>query len=444
MTDHSAQSCAKRCIPGKGQTGCAFRGAKMALQPIADAAHLVHGVTSCETGSWTFRPTQSSGSTLHRHSFTTDLSEMDIVQGGERKLLAAIGDVIAACDPPAVFVYQTCLPAMIGDDIKAVCRTASARWGRLVVPVDVPGFAGNRPYGNHLAAQALLDHVVGTREPETTTATDINLIGEFNLGGELAQLRKLLDELDIRILATISGDGRIADIATAHRAKATVLLCSQGLSHLAEQLRDRFGIPIIDGSFQGVGNCSDTLRRLAGLLAEQGGPQDLPERAERLIQREEDRLQAKLLHYRSRLQGRKALVACGGAKSWSLVEILQSAGMEVLGTALHKATSGDRCKAERLLGPITAPPADLAPQADIVLAGGAGQYELKKQGVAWLEVNHERDFALSGYDGTLALLERVDSLLSNPVWRQLAAPAPWEDWVRPSAQIIPLKGRGHR
>ena len=53
--------CGKRRPPGKGQPGCAFRGAKMALQPIADAAHLVHGPASCETGSWAFRPVHSSG-----------------------------------------------------------------------------------------------------------------------------------------------------------------------------------------------------------------------------------------------------------------------------------------------------------------------------------------------------------------------------------------------
>ena len=122
--------CGKRRPPGKGQPGCAFRGAKMALQPIADAAHLVHGPASCETGSWAFRPVHSSGPALHRHSFTSDLNEMDLVYGGERKLLAAIGGVIERYGAPAVFVYQTCLPAMTGDDIVAVCRSASARWFR--------------------------------------------------------------------------------------------------------------------------------------------------------------------------------------------------------------------------------------------------------------------------------------------------------------------------
>jgi nitrogenase molybdenum-cofactor synthesis protein NifE len=398
----------------------------MALQPIADAAHLVHGVAACETGSWAFRPTASSGSRLHRHSFTTDLTEKEVVMGGERKLYKAIGEVIERTDPPAVFVYQTCLPAMTGDDINAVCRAAAERWGRPVVPVDVPGFAGSRPYGNHMAALALLDHLVGTREPETTTATDINLIGEFNLGGELDHLRPLLAELGITIRASLSGDGRVSEIATAHRAKAALLLCSQGMANLAEAMRQRFGIPFIEGSFQGVAHCSDTLRRLAALLVEQGGPADLPARTERLIAREEARVAAELARYRTRLQGRRVLLRCGGAKAWALIDTLRGAGMEVVGSSLHKSTPDDRSKVERLLGPQHGPVEDLLDQADIVLAGGAAQFEIRKRGIAWLEVNHERDFALSGYDGALALLARIDQALASPVWQQVAGPAPWD------------------
>ena len=187
--------CGKRRVPGKGQPGCAFRGAKMALQPITDAAHLVHGPASCEAGSWAFRPVASSGSLLHRYSFTTDVGEMDLIRGGEVKLLAALREVIERYGPPAIFVYETCLPAMTGDHIVAVCREASARWPRPVIPVCAAGLAGSRPYGGHVAAKALLNHVIGGREPDQPTSTDIVLIGEFNLAGEIDSIRRLLSRL---------------------------------------------------------------------------------------------------------------------------------------------------------------------------------------------------------------------------------------------------------
>ena len=59
-----------------------------------------------------------------RTSFTTDLNEKDIVFGGEKRLYSSIKEIIDKYDPPAVFVYQTCVPAMIGDDINTVCKEA--------------------------------------------------------------------------------------------------------------------------------------------------------------------------------------------------------------------------------------------------------------------------------------------------------------------------------
>ena len=63
-----------------------------------------------------------------------------MVFGGEKRLYRAIREIIEKYDPPAVFVYQTCVPAMIGDDIEAVCKAAAKKFGKPVIPVNVPGF----------------------------------------------------------------------------------------------------------------------------------------------------------------------------------------------------------------------------------------------------------------------------------------------------------------
>lgn len=47
--------------PGSTQGGCAFDGARNALLPIADAAHIVHGPIGCAGSSWDGRGTRSSG-----------------------------------------------------------------------------------------------------------------------------------------------------------------------------------------------------------------------------------------------------------------------------------------------------------------------------------------------------------------------------------------------
>ncbi len=45
-------------------------------------------------------------------------------------------------------------PAMIGDDIDAVCKAASEKFGKPVIPVNSPGFVGSKNLGNKLARRS--------------------------------------------------------------------------------------------------------------------------------------------------------------------------------------------------------------------------------------------------------------------------------------------------
>ncbi|MFX8558155.1 nitrogenase component 1, partial [Acinetobacter baumannii] len=76
------KGCTKSLKPGAAAGGCAFDGAKIVLQPITDAAHLVHGPIACEGNSWDNRGSKSSGPLLYRTGFTTDLTELDVIGGG--------------------------------------------------------------------------------------------------------------------------------------------------------------------------------------------------------------------------------------------------------------------------------------------------------------------------------------------------------------------------
>jgi nitrogenase molybdenum-cofactor synthesis protein NifE len=84
------KACQQQAKPGAAQGGCAFDGASIALVPITDVAHLVHGPIACAGNSWGSRGSLSSGPTLYKMGFTTDLSENDIIFGGEKKLYKAI------------------------------------------------------------------------------------------------------------------------------------------------------------------------------------------------------------------------------------------------------------------------------------------------------------------------------------------------------------------
>ena len=436
------KGCTKQLQPGGAAGGCAFDGAKIALQPFTDVAHLVHGPIACEGNSWDNRGAKSSGSDLWRTSFTTDVNETDVVFGGEKRLYKACKEIIEKYDPPAIFVYQTCVPAMIGDDINAVCKAASAKFGKPVIPVNAPGFVGPKNLGNKLAGEALLDHVIGTMEPEYTTPYDINVIGEFNLAGEFWQVTPLLEELGIRILSCISGDGKYADVASAHRAKVSMMVCSKAMINVARKMEERYGIPFFEGSFYGIQDSSESLREIARLLIQQGAPAELMDRTEALIEREEARAWAAIAKFKPRFEGKKVLLITGGVKSWSVVAALQEAGLELVGTSVKKSTKADKERIKELMGQDAHMIEDMTPRemykmlkdarADIMLSGGRSQFVALKATMPWLDINQERHHCYMGYIGMVELMSEIDKTLYNPVWAQVRKPAPWaiagENW----------------
>ena len=107
--------------------------------------------------------------------------------GGEKRLYKAIKEIIEKYDPPAIFVYQTCVPAMIGDDINAVCKAATEKFGKPVIPINSPGFVGPKNLGNKLAGEALARSCdrhgrAGITPRPTTSTSSANTISPASCG----------------------------------------------------------------------------------------------------------------------------------------------------------------------------------------------------------------------------------------------------------------------
>ena len=431
--------------PGASAGGCAFDGAQIALLPIADVAHIIHGPIACAGNSWNNRGTRSSGPTLYKIGMTTDLTEQDVIMGrGEKRLLHSIKQAIDGYNPAAVFVYNTCVTALIGDDVDATCKAASERWGVPVVPVDAAGFYGTKNLGNRIGGEAMFKHVIGTREPDPLPDEvvrdyaergicihEINLIGEYNIVGEFWHVAPLFDELGLRVLCTLSGDARFHEVQSMHRAEANMVVCAKALLNVARKLEDNYGIPYFEGSFYGVEDTSKALRDFARLLNDP----DLTARTEALIAREEAKIHAQLEPWRARLAGKKVLLNTGGVKSWSIVSALQDLGMDVVATGTGKSTEEDKARIRELMGEdarmLKGEGArellDTCYQlgVDIMIAGGRSLYTALKARMPFLDSNQEREFAYAGYTGMVELARQIALSLESPIWAQVRAEAPW-------------------
>lgn len=444
----SKSGCA-RPQPGATQGGCCFDGARNALIPIADVAHVVHGPIGCAGSSWDNRGTRSSGADLYRIGMTTDLSDMDVILGrGENRLFRAIGQAVETYRPAAVFVYVTCVPALNGDDIEAVVKAASERFGVPVVPVDCAGFYGNKNLGNRIAGDVVYRRVIGTREPDPIAEAalrpgiathDINLIGEWNVGGEFWNVAPLFDELGLRILCTLSGDSRFREVQTMHRAEASMVVCSKAMLAVARRLYEDHGTPYFEGSFYGVADTSNAFRDFARLLNDP----ELSARVEMLVEREEAAVEAALAPIRARLKGKRVLIFTGGYKSWSIVSAMQDLGMTVVATGTEKSTEEDRARIRQLMGP-DARMIDNNDQvallnvfdetrADILIAGDRYIYPTLKSRIPFLDIDHVRSIGYAGYVGMIELARQLVRSIESPVWASVRKPAPWAATGLPAA-----------
>ncbi|WP_319529238.1 nitrogenase iron-molybdenum cofactor biosynthesis protein NifE [uncultured Cohaesibacter sp.] len=440
--NHKSKSGCARPKPGAAAGGCCFDGAQIALLPIADVAHIVHGSIACAGSAWDNRGSRSSGAKLYKLGLTTDMTEQDVIMGrGEKRLFHSIKQAIDSHAPEAVFVYNTCVPALIGDDIEAVCKAATKKWGTPVVPVDAAGFYGTKNLGNRIAGDAMLRYVIGTREPDPVPAHldrdgvkvhDITLIGEYNIAGELWHVMPIFDELGLRVLGSLSGDARFREVQTMHRSEVNMMVCSKAMINVARKLKDSYGTPWFEGSFYGVRDMSLALRDFTRLIDDPS----LTERTEALIAREEARIAEALKPFREKLEGKKVLLYTGGVKAWSVVSALQDLGMQVVATSTRKSTEADKQKIRELMGENTrmldesqGPRAliDMVYETDtdLLIAGGRNMYTALKARIPFLHINQERDFAYAGYDGMITLAEQIVQSVESPIWKAVRDPAPW-------------------
>ncbi|MBW4054532.1 MAG: bifunctional nitrogenase iron-molybdenum cofactor biosynthesis protein NifEN [Proteobacteria bacterium] len=440
--DKGAPKFCKKSEPGEGtERSCAYDGARVVLMPITDAIHLVHGPIGCAGNSWDNRGARSSDSQLYRRGFTTEMLENDVIFGGEKKLYRAILDLAERYKDQAraIFVYATCVTAMTGDDVEAVCTAAAAKVAIPVIPVNTPGFIGDKNIGNRLAGEILFKYVIGTTEPPLLGEYPINLIGEYNIAGDLWGMLPLFDRLGIQILSCFSGDSKFEELRYAHRAKLNIIICSKSLTNLAKKMQKTYGMPYIEESFYGMTDTAKALRDIARELdnivngLEKRTMQD---RVERLIEEEEAKCRDAIAPYRARLEGKTAVLFTGGVKTWSMVNSLRELGVEVLAAGTQNSTLEDFYRMKGLMHKDAQIIEDTSTAGllavmrekmpDLIVAGGKTKFLALKTKTPFMDINHGRSHPYAGYDGMVTFSKQLDMTVNNPIWPALNAPAPWE------------------
>ena len=431
-------NCNTKTIPGSmSERGCAFAGVKGVITgAIKDVIHVVHSPIGCTsygygTKRYPTSPDLPNGEKFPIENFNlkyilgTDLQESDVVFGGIKKLRQSIIEAHKEFpEANAIYTYSTCTVGLIGDDMDAVAKDLTEELGKKVVAFNAPGFCGpSQSKGHHVGNLTLFENLVGTKEPPSTTPYDVNLIGEYNIDGDLWVIKEYLDEMGINLLSKFTGDCSHDEICWMHRAKLSLVRCQRSATYIADLIEEKYGVPYIKVDFFSTKYCSENLRTIGKYFG-------LEKEAEKVIEDRMAKVGPELEFYKDKLQGKRVFIFSGGPKSYHLSKPLEEElGMETVAVASqfeHKdgyQKMKDRVNDGTII--IDDPNAlefeeiieEYKP--DLILAGVKEKYLAHKLGVPCILIHSYENGPYMGFEGFVNLAKDMYSYIYNPVWRML-------------------------
>lgn len=323
----------QRTIPGiLNNRGCAYAGSKgVVFGPVKDILHITHGPIGCAYFTWGMRRNlaraEEGQDNFSGYCLSTDVKETDIVFGAEKKLAKSIREAYSIFKPECISVFCTCPIGLIGDDIESVCRKAEDDLKIKVIPVRCEGYRGvSQSAGHHIASNALMEHLVGTEELEDPGPFDVNVFGEYNIGGDYWVIKELLERIGYRIVSPFTGDASFHDIAKAHRAKLNILLCHRSINYTNRMMEEKYGLPWLKVNYLGVEDTVKTLRDMAAFF----GDPELTRKTEQVIAEETSKIEPVVDMYRKRLAGKRVMLLVGGSRAHHVKNMFETLGMDVV------------------------------------------------------------------------------------------------------------------
>ena len=479
-----------RTVPGIiTQRGCCYAGCKgVVIGPIGDMLHITHGPIGCGFYSWLtrrnfYRPHEGDQSLLS-YCFSTDLQDEDIIFGGEKKLRKAIREAHRIFHPKGISVHSTCPVGLIGDDVKTVARELSAELGVDILAFNCEGYKGvSQSAGHHIANNTLFSQLVDSDPPEVEAVPfSVNILGEYNIGGDAWEVERVLKRCGIHIRSTFSGDGRIDDMKMAQFADLNLVMCHRSINYMAEMMENRFGIPWLKVNFIGIGAMAKSVRK----IVEYFDDKDLSARADEVLAEEIHEAETALKFHRRRLDGKSVVLFVGGSRAHHYQMLFRDLGMEIIVAGYEFAHRDDyegrrvlahikvdadsrnieeievkshperfrsrkpeaeleRMKAEGLLNHYEGMMPDMGQgtliiddvshheleaiinrlKPDLVCSGIKDKYVIEKFGVPSKQLhNYDYSGPFAGFRGAVNFAQEVDMMIHNPVWN-LTVP-PWE------------------
>jgi nitrogenase molybdenum-iron protein alpha chain len=323
-----------RTIPGIiTMRGCTYAGCKgVIMGPTRDIVNLVHGPIGCSFYAWLTRRNQTDpgpdGENYMNYCFSTDMQEQDIIFGGEKKLAQAIQEAYDLFHPKSIAVFATCPVGLIGDDIHTVSKNMKEKFGDCnVYAFSCEGYKGvSQSAGHHIANNQVFRHLVGLNDEVKPGKYKINLLGEYNIGGDGFEIDRIFKKCGITCISTFSGNSTYDQFASSHTADLNAVMCHRSINYVADMMETKYGIPWIKVNFIGAKATAKSLRK----IAEYFGEKALIDTVEKVIAEEMPGVEAALAEITPRTEGKTAMMFVGGSRAHHYKELFDELKMKTI------------------------------------------------------------------------------------------------------------------
>lgn len=178
---------------------------------------------------------------------STNLVDVDIVFGGEKKLKKVIDKSLEYYDADAYVVLAGCVASIIGDDLEEVERSYEDS-GKPVLVTEVAGFKGNNIYGHEQVVKKIIDSLC--EKTDKINKKQVNVWGIIPYydpfwAGTYDAIEAMLTELGFEV-NIIYGRGRgIKSVKKIPEAAFNLVLSPWWEVNIAKHLEKKFGTPYL-------------------------------------------------------------------------------------------------------------------------------------------------------------------------------------------------------
>ena len=187
------------------------------------------------------------GLRFQNRMFTTHMSEDDVVMGDVTRLEDAIVELDKSYAPKVIFVVASSVTAVIGTDIKGVCRYMQNEVKAKLVAFEQGGFRGDYSIGLAETYKLLVRNL--PKKDVAQKAGVYNIIGasawRYRMASDIWEVKSLLDEaLGLSCNACLCCDTSVEELEDMGLAQVNIVLGNEGLV-AAKYLQEKFGTPYV-------------------------------------------------------------------------------------------------------------------------------------------------------------------------------------------------------